>query len=309
MSLWKKTDTSDGKPKYLSDTDKSQTIGIDVVETTDSEAASRGLKSPGWVKYRTYTDGQGNTRHKSEILVAMRTFNADSNSTLSDDLGLINTDYPIPGSGTYRTAAVALSGVSYADIGTPATLTGGITTVDNSIAGLYRSKYDGNFTIDALDTVSQYDLNWFTGKTPLKSIADEFLSWGAQDDGPGLGESLFSIEWKGYIKLPTTQKWNFYVESDDTCAVWLGDEAITGFSAANCLVSSSNKGLPGNASTSRSSKSLTMDNTKYYPIRIWFSEFTGGCKFQIYALGENGSKLNGDDIVLAYNDTTKGFNS
>ena len=308
MALWGKVDQPEDKPKYLSDDDKDLTIGIDVVEAVDADSLARGLNTPGWVKYVTYSDQNGITRHKSEILVAMRSFGTDGDVTLTDDLGLINTDYPIVGSGIYRTGAVALSGISYADLGTPATATGGITTVTDSVAGLYRRKYDGNFCPSSSSTVGAYDLSWFEDKTALKSIPDEYLSWGYQVDGSGLGESNFSIEWLGYVKLPTTQKWNFYLESDDTCAIWIGDSAVTGFSAANCLASSSNKGLPANAAVSRSANSLTFDNSKYYPIRIWYSEFSGGCKFQLYALGEDGTKLNGADFDLAYNDTTKGFN-
>ena len=221
--------------------------------------------------------------------------------------GAPDINYPVPGSGPYRTAATALSGISYADIGVPAAATGGVNDVADGVNGLWRRKYDGNFCVDAQDTVGAYDLNWFAGKTPLNSEYDGYLSWGAQDDGPGVGQHNFSIEWLGYIQL-STQKWNFYVESDDTCAVWIGADAVSGFSAVNCLVSSSNKTLPGSATDSRSSNSLSFDGTKYYPIRIWFSEFTGGCKFQLYALGEDGTKLAGNGMGRFVNNTTKGFN-
>ena len=221
--------------------------------------------------------------------------------------GGIDLDYPTPGSGNFRTAAVALSGISFADIGAADYASGGQPSVGSPVAGLWRSKYDGNFCAGALNTVGSYDLNWFTGKTPLKSVADGFLSWGSQTDGPGLGQHNFSMEWKGYISLPSAvSKWNFYVESDDTCAVWIGTEAVSGFDATNCLVSSSNKGLPTDAAVSRSSKTLIF-NPGFYPIRIWYSEFTGGCKFQLYALGEDGTKLSGDEIGKYYNNSTKGY--
>jgi hypothetical protein len=219
----------------------------------------------------------------------------------------LDLDYPLPGSGDYRTAVQALFGLSYADIATPETATGGVATVLNSATGLWRSKYDGNFTASGLNTVNSYDLNWFVGKTPMKSLADTALSWGTQGDGPNPGQHNFSVEWLGYINL-SSQKWNFYVTSDDTCAVWIGNSAVSGFSAANCLVSSSNLSLPSDASSSRSSKSLIFDNTKWFPIRIWFGEFTGACRFQLFALGEDGTKLAGNNLTINYNNTTKGFN-
>lgn len=220
----------------------------------------------------------------------------------------INLDYPIPGSGDYRSGATALSGITYANIGTPYAPTGDITTVTNSVGGLYRSKYDGNFCAAPLNTVGAYDLNWFVGKTPMKSVADTSLSWGDQSDGDNAGENHFSIEWKGYINVPTTQNYNMYIESDDTTAVWIGSSAVSGFNAGNCIVSSSNKGLPGQASSSRSANSMTLDSTKWYPIRIWFSEFGGGCKCQIYLQGADGTTLNGAALNLAYNSATGGFN-
>jgi len=311
MALWTMVDEDAGKPKYLSESEKQNVIGISVTESLDADSKSKGLTTPGWVSYKTYTDAQGNVRHKSEVLVAASSIGADSETnTLNDDLGIVtlNVDYPIPGSGTYRTAAQALLGISFSTLGTPAAATGEVTTVADSEPGLWRSKYTGNFAPTAMSTVSTYNLSFLNGLTPMKSIPDTNLSWGFQIDGPNEGESSFSIEWKGYIKVPTSQNWNFYLESDDTAAVWIGSEAVTGFNSSNCLLSSANKSLPGQETSSRSSKSLTMDNTKYYPIRIWYSEFLGGCKFQLYALGEDGTKLNGQQMDLVYNNTTKGYN-
>lgn len=41
---------------------------IDDTEAALDENKNRGLKWPGWWAYRTYTDGDGNTRHKAECL-------------------------------------------------------------------------------------------------------------------------------------------------------------------------------------------------------------------------------------------------
>ena len=43
-------------------------IFIDDTEASLDENKVRGLKWPGWWAYRTYTDGDGNTRHKAECL-------------------------------------------------------------------------------------------------------------------------------------------------------------------------------------------------------------------------------------------------
>ena len=95
MSLWTMTDEAAGKPKYLSDelrnaqtvSDKDATIGINAAEAADSGSVAKGLTTPGWVNYVTYTDANGNVRHKSEVLVASGSMASDGTETLTDDLG------------------------------------------------------------------------------------------------------------------------------------------------------------------------------------------------------------------------------
>ena len=217
-------------------------------------------------------------------------------------------DYPIPGSGAYRSGAVALNAVSYANKGTPYDPGGAVGTVPNeNSSGLRRYKYDGNFCSGALDTVSSYNLSFFNTATFFKAVDDPTVSWGSQSDGDNPGQHNFSIEWLGYMFAPATQNYNIYVESDDTCAVWIGSAAISGFNASNCSVSSSNKSLPGNAATSVNTNSVSLTANYWYPVRIWFSEFTGGCKFQLYLQGADGTKKQGSSINWAYNDNTGGF--
>jgi hypothetical protein len=47
---------------------------IDADEAQQAENIARGLKVPGWTNYRSYTDANGNVRHKSEVLVAMSAY-------------------------------------------------------------------------------------------------------------------------------------------------------------------------------------------------------------------------------------------
>lgn len=44
---------------------------IDATEAADANNIARGLNSPGWWKYTTYTAASGATRHKAEHLVAI----------------------------------------------------------------------------------------------------------------------------------------------------------------------------------------------------------------------------------------------
>jgi hypothetical protein len=241
---------------------------------------------------------------------------AGSNAAMASATDLegddINGDYPVPGSGDtpYKLGAAGLSGITYANIGTPYNPGGNVATVANTAAGLYRTKYDGNFTAASNSLPATWTYNFFDTATAIKSIADTYVSWGQQTDGPGLGEHNFSMEWKGYIQVPTTQNYNFYAESDDHIAMWIGT-AATGTPADNTrLLGSNNKNMPSNAGTAGvyGANSVTLTAGQWYPVRVWFSEHTGGCKAQIYAQGADGAKFSGSELSLAYNTATSGYN-
>jgi hypothetical protein len=52
--------------------ENSDVVFIDTTEAGVAGNKAKGLDTGGWTQYRTYQDAQGNTRHKSEVLVAMR---------------------------------------------------------------------------------------------------------------------------------------------------------------------------------------------------------------------------------------------
>lgn len=60
-----------------------RTVFIDEVEATLAENKERGLTAPGWWEYMTYTDAEGNTRHKAQHLVAFK--DANANTADADD--------------------------------------------------------------------------------------------------------------------------------------------------------------------------------------------------------------------------------
>jgi hypothetical protein len=84
MALWNNTDVEGSKPKYLNTAEKEVTLGVSVNEAQNAGNIAKGINTPGWVKYTTYTDGNGNTRNKSEVLVAMASITGD-NDTLDPD--------------------------------------------------------------------------------------------------------------------------------------------------------------------------------------------------------------------------------
>ena len=48
----------------------SNVFGVNLTEAGVAANRAKGIKVPGWTRYTTYTDAQGNTRHKTEVLVA-----------------------------------------------------------------------------------------------------------------------------------------------------------------------------------------------------------------------------------------------
>lgn len=80
MAQWGKTDTAADAPKYLEsdsdNTNKSHDLDNAVFVDTDEAAVAgnraKGLKTPGWNLYHTYTTEAGATRHIVEPLVAMK---------------------------------------------------------------------------------------------------------------------------------------------------------------------------------------------------------------------------------------------
>ena len=122
MSLWTMTDEEAGKPKYLSDTlrngqsvsDLDATFGVAATEEAVTANKAKGVQHPGWVTVRTYTDAQGNTRYKSETLVAAGSMTSDAldDATVADLAITISTQpanvsVTAPAAATFTVVATA----------------------------------------------------------------------------------------------------------------------------------------------------------------------------------------------------------
>ena len=216
----------------------------------------------------------------------------------------VNKNYPIPGSGSYQTAAAAFTGMSYSLKGTAAAVTGGIATVPNGANGLFRSKYAGHFNDSLGGLPANWNMSFFTTTPVTGTVVDTYVSWGNQIDT--VQQQNFSCEFKGYVKVPVTGTYNFYSEVDDDCAVWIGNNALdANISNSNYDMQGSNKSMPG--STIVNANSRTMTAGTWYPIRIWTTEYTGGTKFQIYAISTANVKYNGQTLAWSYNTATNGY--
>lgn len=128
------------------------------------------------------------------------------------------------------------------------------------VAGLFRSTYSGYMgsLTDANDNV-----NFFDSATPTATdVQTTVIQDPATDDGTD-----FSRQWLGYFVPTTTETYTFYLKSDDCSWMWIGSNAVSGYTRANATVN--NGGLHGFVETSGTA-SLTAG--VYYPIRIQFGE-------------------------------------
>lgn len=83
------TVTANEQPAYIPLSSLEDVYGVDTGSPRYEAQvnADKGINTPGWVKYTTYLDSEGNTRHKAETLVAMATIQGDANddAVVGDD--------------------------------------------------------------------------------------------------------------------------------------------------------------------------------------------------------------------------------
>jgi hypothetical protein len=165
----------------------------------------------------------------------------------------------------------------------------------NYNAGLYKTTYAGyhneNPSVFANATPTIY------GTNPATSIQTTAISEAATDDG-----SNFSVQWLGYFKPTTTETYTFFTNSDDASYMWIGANALSGFTTANSTVN--NGGLHGNQE--RNGTAALMAEV-YYPIRIQFGELSGGDVFGFNYSTPTITKTTNVTGLVFYNSATNGF--
>jgi hypothetical protein len=162
-------------------------------------------------------------------------------------------------------------------------------------AGLFKTTYSGYFA----DNVSFFATatSASVGGNPATSVQTTVISEPATDDG-----SNFSVQWLGYFKPTTTQTYTFFTNSDDASYVWVGANALSGFTTGNAVV---NNG--GAHADQERSGSAALTAEIYYPIRIQFGEAGGGDNFGFNYSTTTIAKTTNVTGLVFYNPTTNGF--
>ena len=134
MSLYGKDDSNANKAKAgigVAASSQAKTIVfIDDTEAQLAENKARGVSSPGWHSFYTYTDMHGKTRYKSELLVSIAGPEANASETQSDDtIGADITSVITPGT--------VANATTYAPSGAVATFTSNGAADGSRTAGTY----------------------------------------------------------------------------------------------------------------------------------------------------------------------------
>ena len=163
------------------------------------------------------------------------------------------------------------------------------------IAGLYKRTYAGyhneNPSFFATATLTTY------GANPATSVQTTAISEPSSDDG-----SNFSVQWLGYFKPTTTETYTLYISSDDGSYLWIGANALSGFTTANANMN--NGGAHGQIEVSTT---VSLTAGVYYPIRMQFGEIGGGDVFTFNYSTPTITKTTNVTGKVFYNPTTNGF--
>jgi hypothetical protein len=98
-------------------------------------------------------------------------------------------------------------------------------------------------------------------------------------------QHYYSVEWTGFFIPNKTGIWRFDLIGDDACYLWIGDNAISGYTITNALIDDG--ALHGMA---RRSGSISLVKDKKYPIRMQFGENWGGHDFVFEIYEPSGSR-------------------
>ena len=162
-------------------------------------------------------------------------------------------------------------------------------------AGLYKTTYSGyhneNPAFFATATPTTF------GANPATSVQTTVITEPGTDDG-----SNFSCQWLGYFKPTTTETYTFYLSSDDGSYLWIGSNALSGFTTANANIN--NGGAHG---TQEVSGSVSLTAGVFYPIRIQFGEIGGGDVMTFSHSTPTITKTTNVTGKVFYNPSTNGF--
>ena len=168
-----------------------------------------------------------------------------------------------------------------------------LTGNPNLSAGVVRRDYNQGYFAD--------DTTWFNLYSPSATTHPTNIDIGQELNESG--QDLYSIQWTGYFSPLSTTIYRFRTYSDDASYFWIGSNAVTSYSTANCNVD--NGGLHGSNYVNGTPVSLT--SGLYYPIRAQYGENTGGAEMKVEFTTDDGNTWTVINNMVYDNTTADGF--
>mgnify|MGYP003349097529 CR=1 FL=1 len=152
-----------------------------------------------------------------------------------------------------------------------------------------------------IDQYYQNIQNWFANNPG--SFVEGHVQQGIALEAGDTGD-YFSIEWIGYFRPLVSGLYKFYTYSDDGSYLWIGNDALSGFTTNNATVN--NGGLHG-GQLAGGNVQVNLTAGQYYPIRVQYYELQGGQAMQAEWELNNGGAITDWSGQIFYNPTTNGF--
>lgn len=149
--------------------------------------------------------------------------------------------------------------------------------------GAYRTTYAGDWNAD---------IAFFTTATVTGSTVVDNFTIASQPTNT-------SEQYLGYIKSDFTGTWTFSMSSDDAAKLWIGDNAISGYTSGNALASST--------FGSNGSGTYPMIAGYFYPLRLMFGNGGGPGSLNVTYAYTGQSATNNFTGKLYYNALSNGL--
>jgi len=131
-----------------------------------------------------------------------------------------------------------------------------------------------------------------------KTGADTYGGFGFQN----LPKDEYAFQWVGYLPAPTTGDYNIVLSSDDLLYFWIGTNALEGnYNFSNYHHFTSNN-------TQFAQHSLSLTGGLYYPVRMWFQEWSGAENAQVFFGLASSNAVAMNQYTIVNNSQTSGHN-
>ena len=111
-----------------------------------------------------------------------------------------------------------------------------------------------------------------------------------------------SWQYLGYFRAPADGTYTFYIASDDAGYLWIGDNAVSGFTTGNATASN-----PGEHGTEEDSGTIAMEAGQLYGFRAQVGNNSGPGEVVISFAGPSITKTSTFSNYVFHNGNTNGF--